>query len=147
MIHPTSIIDKNVSISEDLVVSETVSGTEYSSFVGSYDMTYFWRVTPLDDNGAELSNASDIVTFSTPGLNELSLTSPMSVTVSNITPVLRWGALEGASGYLVAVSLDGNIIWSDLVDANEVTYPTEPSLSYGSTYSWSVQAVDGSVSQ
>jgi len=70
----------------------------------------------------------------------------MSVTVSNITPVLKWGALEGASGYLVAVSLDGNIIWSDLVDANEVTYPGEPSLSYGSTYSWSVQAVDGSVS-
>jgi hypothetical protein len=33
-----------------------------------------------------------------------------------------------------------------LVDANEVTYPTEPSLSYESTYSWSVQAVDESVS-
>jgi hypothetical protein len=134
-----------IGTSDDIVVSETVSGTEYSSFVGSYDMTYFWRVTPLDDNGTELANASDIVTFSTPGLNELSLTSPVSVTVSNITPVLKWGALEGAFGYLVAVSLDGNIIWSDLVDANEVTYPNEPSLNYASTYSWSVQAVDESV--
>jgi len=134
-----------IGTSDDIVVSETVSGTEYSSFVGRYDMTYFWRVTPLDDNGAELANVSDIVTFSTPGLNELSLTSPMGVTVSNITPVLKWGALEGAFGYLVAVSLDGNIIWSDLVDANEVIYPTEPPLNYGSIYSWSVQAVDESV--
>ena len=136
----------DVSTPEDLVVSETVSGTEYNAFVGSYDMTYHWRVTPLDNDGAELANASSIVTFSTPGLNELSLISPMNVTVSNASPVLKWGTLEGAFGYLVAVSLDGNIIWSDLVDANEVTYPTEPSLSYESTYSWSVQAVDESVS-
>ena len=140
---------KDVGVSEDLsdlVVSETVSGTDYSSFVGRFDMTYYWRVTPLNGDGAELENASSIVMFSTPGLNELSLISPMNVTVLNTTPVLKWGGLEGAFGYLVAVSLDGNIIWSDLVDANEVTYPAEPSLSYESTYLWSVQAVDESVS-
>lgn len=139
----------DVGVSEDLsdlVVSETVSGTDYSSFVGRFDMTYYWRVTPLNGDGAELENASSIVMFSTPGLNELSLISPMNVTVLNTTPVLKWGGLEGAFGYLVAVSLDGNIIWSDLVDANEVTYPAEPSLSYESTYLWSVQAVDESVS-
>ena len=139
----------DVGISEDLselVVSETVSETEYSSFVASYDMTYYWRVIPLDGDGVELGNESSIVMFSTPGLNDLSLTSPMNATVSNTTPVLKWGTLDGAFGYLVAVSLDGNIIWSDLVEANEVTYPSEPSLSYESTYLWGVQAVDESYS-
>ena len=130
----------------NLVISETVSETEYSSFVGSYDRTYYWRVTPLDANGSDLGMASDIVMFSTPGLNELSLTSPMNTTVSNTTPVLKWGTLDGAFGYLVAVSLDGNIIWSDLVDVNEVSYPGEPQLNYESTYLWSVQAVDENVS-
>ncbi len=129
----------------DLIISETVSGTEFVSFVGSYDRTYYWRVTPLDSDGNDLGIASNIVMFNTPGLNELSLTSPMNTTVANTTPVLKWGTLDGAFGYLVAVSLDGNIIWSDLVDVNEVTYPGNPSLNYETIYVWNVQAVDESV--
>ena len=130
----------------ELLVSDVVSGTEYSSFIGSYDKTYYWRITPINSEGAELGNVSDIVTFNTPGLTDLSLTSPVGVTVSNTTPILKWGTLEGAFGYLVAVMFDGNIIWSDLVDGNEVTYPESPSLNYETTYLWSVQAVDESIS-
>jgi hypothetical protein len=139
----------DVSESEDfgnLIVSENVSGTEYNSFVGNYDKTYYWRVTPLNSDGVELGNVSNIVMFNTPGLTELSLISPMNATVSNITPLLKWGTLDGASGYLVSVTLEGNVVWSDLVEANEINYPDEPPLNYETTYGWSVQAVDEAVS-
>ncbi len=137
----------DVSESEDLgdlLVSELVSGTEYNSFVGSNDKTYYWRVIPVDAGGVELVNRSVVVMFNTPGLNELSLTSPMNTTISNVTPTLKWGTLDGASGYFVSISIEGNNVWSDLMDGNEIIYPGSPALNYETTYTWSVQAVDES---
>jgi hypothetical protein len=70
-----------------------------------------------------------------------SLHSPIGTVVLTDRPVFRWGAVEGATSYLVAV-YDANFKWvATSQPITATTWSATSSLRRGETYFWQVTAI------
>ncbi|NQS97060.1 MAG: hypothetical protein HQ591_01255 [candidate division Zixibacteria bacterium] len=132
---------------DDIIWQATVSETQtpYGGAALSYGSTYYWGISAYLD-GSTYGNPSEAAYFATPDLEQVSLLSPLGVTVSDLTPVLSWTALEGAANYLVEVSPTGDfssIHHSMTIEGTSVQYPAEPALDWDTEYFWRVTGLDG----
>ena len=131
----------------NIIWQATVSATQtpYGGPALSYGSTYYWGISALYEN-LPYGNPSEAAYFATPDLEQISLLSPLGVTVSDLTPVLSWTTLEGAANYLVEISLTsdfGSIFHSMTVEGTSVQYPADPALSWDTEYFWRVTGLDG----
>ena len=117
-----------------------------------FNVEYFWRVIALDQNSNPVGEWSDPGSFRITNRFIINLVSPVSTAVYTLSPMFTWQANENVARYKIRVAADNgfsDILWSmDEIRSGQVQYPSigVPSLAYGSTYYWDVQALaeDGS---
>ena len=145
----TTIVDSNVM---------ELTNTSYSLPALSAGATYYWRVRAVNQNG-EASSWSEVRTFnlrpelesdrptiSNAGTGSVSpsIVAPADGSAVGKRPVLDWGHVAGAVGYLVQVSTDPNF-----TSANYVVFATTVDSRYafirdipaGSQLYWRVRAI------
>lgn len=129
----------------EVMLTATVTTTEYTYTPPpelAPETTNYWQVQALDGDGNPFGDPSVIASFTTPVIAEITLYSPVDIVVSSLTPTFRWATLEDAAAYRITVKLEGETIWSDVVEVGEIVYPGEPPLEYETTYNWDVQPLD-----
>ena len=127
---------------------------------------YYWKVTPANEFNQELNHTSQVWrarfnpslwvndTYKTPGTAAPALLRPKhGYELVEMTPVMEWKPVQGATAYEVQVSWDA--AFTQIVLSEEVTYPVYAPTSalaqrnlelfdYG-TYYWRVRALNNGV--
>lgn len=101
--------------------------------------TYFWRIRSHGDGGKSIwSSAFRFTTASLPG--NVALTFPKD-SATNLPPaiLLRWGAVEDATGYEVQVATFGAVV-AEASNIPDIQHMVE-GLTPGTTYNWRVRAL------
>ena len=139
-----------LSLSDDFTspyASVSVVGTsvEYTDTPElDWDTDFFWQITGLDGDGAQVGLVSTTGTFHTPVYVAVDLITPIGE-VSSSRPQFSWSELTNAAGYHLQVASDNSfasILWDAQVSATSVTYGADEPLTFGEEYSWRVRGVD-----
>jgi len=138
----------NVGLDAEMSTKVITEQTEGNSFpVGDGALTsgtkYYWIVDGLDENGESLAGPSLPALLVMPSTDNILLISPIGdEQVSNLNPVLKWGALLGTTSYSLRVSTDPefeNLVINNLISGNETTISDENRLNNSTTYYWQVE--------
>ncbi|MCD8381463.1 MAG: SH3 domain-containing protein [Clostridiales bacterium] len=118
----------------------TITGTSYTDTTASSGTTYIYTVRAIND--------SNISGYDSTGVTCIRLTNPSltSATASSSGITVKWGAVTGAKGYLVYRKISGGS-WSRIAtisSGSTVSYTDNASLVSGTTYIYTVRAVNGS---
>ena len=127
------------------VITEQTNGNSFP--IGDGALTsgtkYYWTVDGLDENGESLAGPSTVALIVTPTTDNILLISPIGdERVSNLNPVMKWGALLGTTSYTLRVSTDPefeNIVINNIIAGNETTISDENRLNNSTTYFWQVE--------
>ena len=104
---------------------------------------YYWQVNALDRNNELYGKPSEIASFSIAEPNTVTLLSPVDVTIEDLQPQFRWTELAGAETYAFELQKAGQSIVSAEVPNTRLQLTGSQRLEYGSSYQWSIQALDG----
>ena len=127
------------------VITEQTNGNSFP--IGDGALTsgtkYYWTVDGLDENGESLAGPSTVALILMPTTDNIPLISPIGdERVSNLNPVMKWGALLGTTSYTLRVSTDPefeNIVINNIIAGNETTISDENRLNNSTTYFWQVE--------
>ncbi|MDP7027868.1 MAG: hypothetical protein QF380_05620 [Candidatus Marinimicrobia bacterium] len=128
-----------------IIISEKADGNSFPIGDGVLlsSTKYYWTVDGLDENGESLAGPSIPALIVTPTTDNILLISPIGdEQVSNLNPVMKWGALLGITSYTLRVSTEPefeNLIINTLISGNETTISDENRLNNSTTYFWQVE--------
>ena len=125
----------------NIVKTVTTAALHYTPLERLGNNTYYWRVTPLDNQG-HAGAASAIATFTFNWNVAPQLLSPADTTELRFTPRFAWTAVEGAKEYRLQISTQDNFNTSTPITTRNTDYTPDASLSNDQDYFWRVQAVD-----
>ncbi len=121
----------------------TTLATSYNLLTRLANGIYYWCVTPRDP--ANRNGLTSEVRQVTVGYAQVpQLLEPADGSIPVYTPVFRWTAVKGASGYRLQYSTDSSFATKTTVDTKQTTYTPVGSIPNDQTYYWRVAAIYGS---
>ncbi len=110
---------------------------------------YMWNVTPTNQFGDQIGNASETWRFTLPVEGQATLVSPVNETVDTVFPTFVWDEIpvegdEEVSYNLVIMDNNENVIHTASVTETQYQYPQDAEmLRYIAKYSWNIMAEIG----
>jgi hypothetical protein len=108
--------------------------------------TYVWTVTPTNENGDAIGDASEAWSFTLPSQNEASLISPVNEAIETILPLFTWNEIPPSPNQRIVYDVsimdnDDTVIHSATVSEAQYQYPQDGAqLEYSSRYTWMIVA-------